>query len=120
MLHAVAREDRPAAVVELDRDADDERALRVAQPLGDELVDVGVRERLLELRERRSVERRLPLQIAVLGRNLLHFGHARSVGARVPGEGVEPLRPREGTPDFKSGAYHQFRHPGGPKDNGRT
>src|SRR5947209_13960947 len=30
----------------------------------------------------------------------------------MPGEGVEPSRPRERTPDFKSGAYDQFRHPG--------
>jgi hypothetical protein len=33
----------------------------------------------------------------------------------VPGEGLEPSRPREGAPDFKSGAYDQFRHPGGPR-----
>src|SRR5213594_1020241 len=31
----------------------------------------------------------------------------------VPGAGLEPARPNKGTPDFKSGAYHQFRHPGG-------
>ena len=30
----------------------------------------------------------------------------------MPGEGVEPSRPLKGTPDFKSGAYDQFRHPG--------
>jgi hypothetical protein len=36
---------------------------------------------------------------------------------RVPGKGLEPLRPRAGTPDFKSGAYDQFRHPGAPKDS---
>jgi len=30
----------------------------------------------------------------------------------MPGEGVEPSRPLGGTPDFKSGAYRQFRHPG--------
>ena len=95
VLHAVAGEDRPAAGVELHRDADDERALRVAQPLGHELLDVGVREGLLVLRERRSIERRLPFQLPVLGRNLLHLGHDRSVGVRVPGEGVEPSRPRE-------------------------
>ena len=79
VLDAVAREDRPAARVELDRDADDERALRVAEPLGDELLDVRVRERLLVLRQRRPVERRLPLQVPVPGRNLLHLGHARSL-----------------------------------------
>jgi hypothetical protein len=31
----------------------------------------------------------------------------------MPEEGLEPSRPAKGTPDFKSGAYHQFRHPGG-------
>src|SRR5206468_7350191 len=30
----------------------------------------------------------------------------------MPGAGLEPARPRWGTPDFKSGAYDQFRHPG--------
>src|SRR5919204_3422570 len=33
----------------------------------------------------------------------------------MPGEGVEPSRPLKGTPDFKSGAYDQFRHPGRPR-----
>ena len=80
MLHAVAREDRPAPGVEPHGDADHERALRVAQPLGDELLDVGVRERLLVLRERRPVERRLPFQVPLLGRDLLYFGHKRSLG----------------------------------------
>src|SRR5439155_27246652 len=42
----------------------------------------------------------------------------RSIGSNgerreVPGAGLEPARPAKGTPDFKSGAYHQFRHPGG-------
>ena len=79
MLDAVAREDRPLAGVEPDRDADHERALRVAQPLGHELLDVGVRQGLFVLRERRPVERRLPLQVPVLGRNLLYFGHNQGV-----------------------------------------
>ena len=30
----------------------------------------------------------------------------------MPGTGFEPVRPAEGTADFKSAAYHQFRHPG--------
>ena len=30
----------------------------------------------------------------------------------MPGAGFEPARPAEGTADFKSAAYHQFRHPG--------
>ena len=39
-----------------------ERALRVAEPLGDLGRDVGVRERLLELGQRLPVERRVPLE----------------------------------------------------------
>jgi hypothetical protein len=35
----------------------------------------------------------------------------------MPGAGLEPARPIEGTPDFKSGAYHQFRHPGRPQNS---
>ena len=30
----------------------------------------------------------------------------------MPGAGLEPACPTQGTPDFKSGASHQFRHPG--------
>ena len=81
VLHPVPREDRPAAGVELDRHADDERALRVAQPLRHELLDVRVRKCLLVLRERRSEERRLPFQMPVLGRDLLHLGHAPQCSA---------------------------------------
>src|SRR3954462_6237268 len=80
MLNSVARKYRPAAGIELDWDADDERALRVAQTLGDELLDIRVRQGLLVLRERRAVERRLPLELPVLGRKLLHIGHDLSVG----------------------------------------
>ena len=80
MLDAVARENGPLAGVELDRDADHERALRVAQPLGHELLDVGVREGLFVLGKRRAEERGLPLEMPVLGRNLLYFGHNRSLG----------------------------------------
>jgi hypothetical protein len=35
----------------------------------------------------------------------------------MPGEGLEPSRPLEGAPDFKSGAYSQFRHPGRPQSS---
>ena len=35
----------------------------------------------------------------------------------MPGEGVEPSRPRSGTTDFKSAAYLQFRHPGAAQDS---
>jgi hypothetical protein len=33
----------------------------------------------------------------------------------MPGAGLEPACPASGTPDFKSGASHQFRHPGEPR-----
>jgi hypothetical protein len=35
------------------------------------------------------------------------------------GEGTRTLTPAARTPDFKSGAYDQFRHPGGPKNSPR-
>src|SRR2546425_10068194 len=35
----------------------------------------------------------------------------------MPGEGVEPSRPRLGTAGFKPAAYVQFRHPGGAQDS---
>jgi hypothetical protein len=41
----------------------------------------------------------------------------RRAGAFDAGEGTRTLTPHEGTPDFKSGAYSQFRHPGGAKDS---
>ena len=65
VLDAVAGEDDAAAVVEPHRAADDERALRVAQPLGDVRVDVGVRDGLVELGDRRPVQRRVPLERGV-------------------------------------------------------
>jgi hypothetical protein len=52
----------------------------------------------------------------------LLFRHATSAHrlGEIPGEGFEPSRPLKGTPDFKSGAYHQFRHPGVAKGSPRT
>src|SRR3954452_8462783 len=75
MLHPVAGEDFPTAAVEANRDADDEGALRKAEPLGDRVPDRGVRERLLELGDRLVEERRFPLQVTRIVRNVLHFGH---------------------------------------------
>ena len=57
MLHPVAGEDDAPARVEPDGAADDERALRVAQALGDVGVDVRVRHGLVELGHGRAVER---------------------------------------------------------------
>src|SRR5437763_173190 len=85
VLDPVGREDAELSGVEVDGDADDERALRVAQPFGHEVLDVGMRQRLLELRKRGAVERRLPLQLAAPGRNLLHLSHRTesSAGSRL-------------------------------------
>src|SRR5262249_52940749 len=77
VLDPVTGEDAPCAVVELDRDADDKRPLRIAQPLCHRVAASRVRERLLELRDRLAVERCLPLQVPVIGRNVLHFGHRK-------------------------------------------
>src|SRR5512133_3808072 len=75
VLNAIAREDPPASVVELNRDADNERTLRIAQPLRDGVADRGVRKRLLELCDRLVEEWRFPLQVTRIVRNVLHFGH---------------------------------------------
>src|SRR3989442_438136 len=49
VLDAVTREDLDRAVVAPKGDADDHRALGIAEPLGDHVRDVCVRQRLLEL-----------------------------------------------------------------------
>jgi hypothetical protein len=92
VLHAITREDAPGAVVELDRDADDERALRIAEPFCDGGVDVRVGQRLLELRDRLVEERGFPLELLRLVRDVLHLGHRAqhslgkiSVRRTVPG-----------------------------------
>ena len=101
VLDAVAGEDDAAAVVELDRHGEHDRALGVAQPLGDRVGDVGVRERELELGHRRPEERRVPLEVGLCSGflQLCHGGkcmHARSAIVSLelmPGAGVEPARP---------------------------
>src|SRR4029453_5648556 len=35
----------------------------------------------------------------------------------MPGAGPDPARPAKGAADFKSAAYHRFRHPGPAKDS---
>ena len=77
VLDAVAREHSPASVVEPDRHADDERALGIAQPFGDGIADGGVREGLLELRDRLVEEGRFPLEVPRIVRDVLHFGHRK-------------------------------------------
>ena len=80
MLHTVGREDAEPPVVQPDRAADHERALRKPQPLRDVLLHAGTRQRLLELRERSPEERGIPFERRLGGRNVLHPGHVRSLG----------------------------------------
>ena len=115
VLDAIPGKHDPVPLVHPDRDADDDRALRIAQALGDVLRDVGDRNRLVELRHGHAVERRIPLERGMGKR----FGRARhgwrslaASGSRtipnvrtaarastrrpMPGVGVEPTRPAKG------------------------
>ena len=106
VLHAVAGEDDAAAVVEPDRAADDDRPLGMPQPLGDAGVDVGVRNRLVELGDRRAVERCVVLEVGerrdVLGARhrgvsvALHW-FAKRDSAEAESRGLIPAL-RRGTP----------------------
>ena len=60
VLDAVAGEDLDRAVVAAERDADDDRALGVAEPLGDQVRDVRVGKRLLVLGARHAEQRACP------------------------------------------------------------
>ena len=75
MLNAVGGAARLTGV-EVDRDGDDDRVLGIAEPLGGAGIDVRVRERLLELGDRRSPERRLPFERCCLNRDVRSPGHA--------------------------------------------
>ena len=79
VLDAVAGEDAPGPVVELNGDADDKRPLGIAQPLRHCVTDRRVWKRLLELRDCLAVERGFPLQVPRIVRNVLHFGHRAAV-----------------------------------------
>ena len=100
VLDAVPGKDDPRPLVHPDRDADDDRALRIAQALRDLIGDVRDGNRLVELRDRHPVERRVPLERGMGKR----FGRARhgapslpaSRRYQVPGVGVEPTRPAQG------------------------
>jgi len=61
--HPVGGERRVAAVVEQDGEREDDRLLRMAKPRRDEVRDVGVGERPLELGARLLVERGVPLEL---------------------------------------------------------
>ena len=82
VLDAVAGKDDAAAVVHADRDRDDRRALRIAQPLGDVVRDVRDRNGLVELRDRHPVQRRIPLELG-MGKLLGQARHGRRSVARV-------------------------------------
>ena len=123
VLHPVAGEDDARAVVELDRARDDDRPLGVAEPLGDPRVDVRVRDGLVELRDRRAVERRVELEVGER-RDVLCARHGavsvsgtvhRELAALAPswcaGAGSRTPMSRR-TAGFKPAASDQFRHPG--------
>ena len=99
VLHAVAGEDDPRAVVELHRAGDDDRPLGVTEPLGDSQVDVGVRHGLVELSDRGAVERRVELEVGerrdVLGarHRVVSVSGVCPLG-RVPGASGSSLRSR--------------------------
>ena len=62
MPHAVRGEARIGAVVEPDRQRQDDRLLGVPKPRGDEVRDIGESQCVLELGARLLVERRVPLE----------------------------------------------------------
>ena len=79
MLDAVPGKDDPVPLVHPNGDADDDRALGIAEPLGDVIRDVRDRDGLVELRDRHAVERRIPLERGMGKR----FGRARHGGRSV-------------------------------------
>ena len=89
VLDPVAREHDAPSVVELDRARHDDRALGMSEPLGDAVVDVGVRDRLVELRDRRPEERRVVLEVLVR-RHVLGARHGRMSVAPGGGNHVSP------------------------------
>ena len=76
VLDAVAGEHDAAPVVHPHGDADDERALRVPQPLGDLVGDLRDRDRLVELRDRHEEQRRVPLERG-MGQRFRRARHGR-------------------------------------------
>jgi hypothetical protein len=66
-------------------------------------------------------ERRVRCQVAVVSCVVIALlklsARARTRVVIDAGEGTRTLTPPKETPDFKSGAYDQFRHPGGAKDS---
>ena len=83
MLHAVAGEDPVLAGVEPHRNRDHDRALGKAQALDDGRARVRVRQRLVELRERLTVERRVPLEFRLDLERLRHAAECSPVYSGV-------------------------------------
>ncbi len=80
VLDAVGREDAPRVVVHPHRDADHQRALGVAQTLGDPRIDLrSMGQRLLELGYGCPKERRIPLEGRLIDRYLVDLGHGCSL-----------------------------------------
>ena len=86
VLNAVPGEDHATAVVHADRDADDRRALGIAEALCDVVGDPRDRNRLVELRDRHAVQRRVPLELGMGKR----FRQARHGRRSVPGSPTRP------------------------------
>ena len=96
VLHAVAGEDLDRAVVATERHRDHQRSLGIAQPLGHQLRDVCVRQRLLVLGARHQEERRVPFQ-RLLERRYLEGQGRRSLGRRrAEGAGEALAHARDG------------------------
>ena len=86
VLDSVGREDLDVPFVPPDGHGHHHRPFGIAQPLGDRLVDVRVGNRLLELRQRGSEERRVPFQSAFVGHQLFDVSHGRSLGLEPCGD----------------------------------
>ena len=126
VLHAVGRERADAAVVERDRQREDHGPLGVAEPLGHRLPGSPARTSARSSCARACRKSGVSHSSAGDGVGDLDHGadyttarcRPPDCGPRdrecrvMPGEGIEPPRPR-GAPGFKPSASDQFRHPGG-------
>ena len=110
VLDAVAGEDDAPAVVELDRDGEHDRALGVAETLGDRVGDVRVGQRLLELGDGGLEERRVPFEVR-LRCGLLDPGHGGSLVSDAGGGSRTRTAVRPA--DFKSAASASSATPAG-------
>ena len=75
VLHPVGGKDLRLARVQMDRDRDEDGMLGIAEPFGRARVDGGGRECLLELRDRRPPERRIPFERHGVDRDVRSLGH---------------------------------------------